>query len=90
MERQRFVVVGQACPEPERLDQAEAVLGAGISKPTKVHILRHSFASHLIEHGQDIRTIQELLGHSDGKTTIIDTHVLTQGMLGVRDPGDFL
>ncbi len=72
------------------MDQAEAFLGAGISKPTKVHILRHTFASHFLERGQDIRTIQELLGHSDGKTTIIDTHVLTQGTLGVRSPADFL
>jgi site-specific recombinase XerD len=51
---------------------------------------RHSIAIHLLERGQDIRTIQELLGHSDGKTMIIDTHVLTQGTFGVRSPEDFL
>jgi site-specific recombinase XerD len=52
------------------------VVAAGISKATKYHTLRHSFGTHLLERGQDIRTIQELLGHSDVKTSIIYTHLL--------------
>ena len=78
--------------DPWSLDRAikRAVKLAGVTKRITSHTFRHSFATHLLQTGTDIRTIQSLLGHNDVSTTMIYTHVLRQGGQGVKSPLDTL
>jgi integrase/recombinase XerD len=92
---QKYLFEGQWPGEPYSVSSLEKVLKnaytrAGIRKPVTLHWLRHSYATHLLESGTDLRYIQELLGHQSSKTTEIYTHVTTKGIQNIRSPFDDL
>jgi integrase/recombinase XerD len=92
---QRYVFEGQLVGEMYSATSLEKVLKtacekAGIGKAVTLHWLRHSYATHLLESGTDLRYIQELLGHRSSKTTEIYTHVTTRGIQNIRSPFDDL
>jgi site-specific recombinase XerD len=78
------------CPPRVQKEVGQAVRRAGLTKDAGPHTFRHCFATHLLEDGYDIRTVQELLGHADVSTTMIYLHVMHKGALGVRSPFDRL
>ena len=86
--RSRTVRRHHVLPDTLQRRVREAVRACGFAKPVSVHTLRHSFATHLLEKGYDIRTLQELLGHANLQTTMIYTHVAKKNKLGVRSPLD--
>ena len=88
--RTRAVVRHHVFPTTLQKAFRDAVIASGVTKHATVHTLRHSFATHLIENGYDIRTIQELMGHADVSTTMIYTHVASRNKLGVASPADSL
>ena len=82
--------VGRHHIQPRTIQKAvkQAVYKSGVQKHASCHTFRHSFATHMLERGYDIRTVQELLGHSNVNTTMIYTHVLNRGSRGVKSPVD--
>ena len=82
------MLLHHASPSAVQKAVRRAVRGAGLTRGASCHTLRHSFATHLLERGADIRTVQELLGHKSVRTTMIYTHVLNRGGLGITSPLD--
>lgn len=91
MRKAKIASVATTCTSPSSKRAVKlAAADAGLTKRITCHSLRHSFVTHLLQDGYDIRTVQELLGHRDVATTMIYTHVLNRRGLGVRSPADRL